>query len=166
MIIKAITSKLPSELQRYAFTQDKNGKMDISEGKCYLVYAVGFIQSGTRYFVHTDKENIESLWWMPAQFYYIVDETHPKGWKTNKINGQTFIAYPSLANWKISEGIIDGEFAAIASYQAEVDADPTFPTQKQLATLNADFYTKQLQKEYEEKLKIAKEHGWERPTKP
>jgi hypothetical protein len=169
MIVKAITnniSELSPELQQYAFMQDESGEMDISKGKCYLVYALAYADSGKRYLVHTDSLNRESLWWMPAEIYFVVDANYPNEWKSFRTAHSAIVAYPSLATWQVSDGIIHGDRTAIERYQSEVDADPSFPTQKQLEDLNSEFSRAELQKEYKEKLKEAKERGWERPTKP
>ena len=104
---------------------------------------------------------------MPASAFDVIDEAKPKGWiEVEERNGDKLWSYPSLQNWTVEEGIIDGEKAAVNKYFSEVDQDHTFPSTERLRELNKTVMQKLKKEEFEEQLKQAKENGWEVPEKP
>lgn len=132
MIVKCITnniSHLPKKFQRFAFTQDENGVLDISIGAHYVVYGRELRKGAWFYLVHTDSMNVAGYWWMPASLYEVVDETEPSGWQ-EIVKG--LFSYPCYGRWEISEGLEDGDGDAIAEFNAAVSKDSTFPTKEEI----------------------------------
>lgn len=159
-----------SEIDRkyLAYGPDKSdtNHLAVTVGKSYSVYACRKDEntSATWYFIYTDNEY---LWWMPAVAFEIIQDDEPRGWVTLERPGKmTLKSYPSLQEWSIEEGIIDGESAAEKTYIQETEADPTFPEQELVESLNAKLDRKLKMDEYERKLDEARANGWERPEKP
>lgn len=167
MIVRAILDdevQLPGSLRSFALTQDQNGRLDVSLGKCYIVYAIRTIEGRKWYFVHTDTRNDWSLWWMPSMVYEIVDNAQPVGWQKFSSSRATLISYPSLSQFEVENGILDAEKGAIATYMKEVRTDSTFPDDQTLSICNQDFNKKQSEKTYAIQMQLARERGYERPT--
>ena len=158
MIIKCTsntTDILPLLIQNYAWTQGKEDtQVDLTTGKYYAVYAIINDDKGERYLVHTDNSN--SLRWMPSEFYEVYEAAHPTGWKEWENKG--LISYPALHNSTTFYEIIDNEDPGKSAYMAEVAKDSTFPSVHELGRLNYPAI-------YEQKLKLAKECGYEYPPK-
>src|SRR5580700_5493602 len=98
------------KLIHYAFSQGKNGKVDLTLGKRYVVYGVRENELGKFYLVLTDTINTKLPWWMPAKLFKVVDKTIPKNWSTH-INTdnkgtETILAIPDY--YDASTDIEDG----------------------------------------------------------
>lgn len=168
MIVKAVNTnikQLPENLNEYAFTQNESGELDVNRGRHYVVYALKKSPSLTLYLVHTDRQNTRTLWWMPAQVYELIEPTYPAGWTEVKIGNQIVYAYPFLHQGVNEEAIIDGDLAATNAYLEEMIKDDTAPTNAQLARLNEAFEELQREKNYAKELNLAKERGYERPSR-
>lgn len=172
MIVKCIKNKrdvLPKVSSEFAYPIGSDeDTLDVTIGLHYTVFAVNEGEGGTFYFVHPDTMAPQSWWWMPATLFEVIDGAHPEGWITqkNEGNGNIFTkAYASLFDGGVEEDIIDNEEGAIDTYRNQAEADPTFPTEEQLAILNKEFFEKLAQEKHEEELKNAHERGWEYPKK-
>jgi hypothetical protein len=169
MIVKAITNKatdLPLPMQEMGFpTAQDDTILDITPGANYAVYAMRVDNEQTEYFVHTGTENVDSFWWMPSQLYEVVDSTKPEGWQIKTDSNTVLRAYPSLFDWQIEEGIIDGDDAAVDVYQNEVEQDKSFPTKQAIAELNEPLSRSAAEQKHQENVRLAKERGYEMPEK-
>lgn len=169
MIVKCILNDVKEVPEVYlTFGPDyaDHDHLAVSIGKNYAVYAVRKDNDaeGQWYFIYTDNGY---LWWMPAISFEVVESSRPTGWIEKVTAGDdTMQAYPSLYDWEVEEGIIDFKKESEEKYLSEVRADPSFPVQVQIDSLNLDFEKKKQLNQYEEDLQIAKEKGWERPPKP
>jgi hypothetical protein len=169
MIIKCKSNDYNSVPKDYlAFAPDRTSEDSLAASidKHYVVYAVRREKNtnASWYFVYTDSGY---LWWMPSVAFEITDNDRPHGWIEKEVSDSDVLSsYPSLHQWKIEEGIIDGDNSAESTFLSEVASDKSFPSKQQLDELNIEFNKKQKIKKYEEELAIAKENGWERPEKP
>lgn len=96
----------------YAFTQDSNGLVDLTIQKIYRVYGIKVQAKETYYLIHTDELNTKSYWWMPASFFKIIDDSKPDEWvkkSIGKINKVHYETYPAYFDWRVAEGIEDGD---------------------------------------------------------
>ena len=87
MIVKCVNNTaeaIPNELKKFAFNQDENGTVDITIGKNYDVYGIKENSYGKFYLVLTDSINYDLPWWMPSQFYKVMNEKTPKDWVLRK----------------------------------------------------------------------------------
>lgn len=169
MIVKCTSNtlaKVPKKYLVFAPDQIDEEHLASSIGKYYAVYACRLDDQSDAswYFIITDSGH---MWWMPSTAYEITDDKRPDGWLEKVVHGEDLIAsYPSLHNWSVEEEIIDGEKDAKSIFFAEAEADPTFPSLKEIDMLNIKFEQRRLIKKYEKDLAIAKLNGWERPEKP
>lgn len=127
MRVKCISNKrdgLPEAIREMGFPEGSSDNIfDLTIGKEYEVYALRHDEEGDWYFVHTDTMNMDSFWWMTSSLYEVIDDTRSKGWVTAKLENSEAVmeAFPSLFDWRIEEGIIDGDEEAISKYQSEID---------------------------------------------
>lgn len=167
MIVKCLRNKrvdLPVAYRDLGFPEGTDeDTLDITPGFCYLVYATKIEDHIKSFLVHTDTMNTDSWWWMPDSLYEVVDSAQPAGWITGKYADAEVSAYPALFDWKIQDGIMDGETLAINKYAQEVADDPSFPTQEILNEYNVDYISKQAAEKFEEDERNARERGWEKP---
>lgn len=156
---------IPTEYLNFGYDNGLEGHIASTVGKSYRVYAHRQNRkTGTGwYLIYTDNGY---LWWMPACAYRVLNEEHPKGWTTVKDEDYVLHSYPALHDWKIEEGIIDGEVDAERALLEQVSNDPTFPTEATINELNQELSRHQRIEKYEKDLAIAKENGWERPQRP
>lgn len=169
MIVKCITNKMSDVAQEflaYSPAEDENDQIDMLVGKSYVVFAVRESDSARWYFTHTETFNQDTFWWMPSSIFEVLDDKKPNGWEEFSDDRGTLLSYPSLQNWRVEEGIIDGDREALSTYLKQVEADPTFPTETDLSKYNEEFIKQARIKEYEKKVNLAKEKGWEYPEKP
>lgn len=148
MIVKAVHNNvraLPSIFDDYAITQDDvTGVLDVTIGKHYPVYATKIDEQGTWYFVPTDTDHADGMWWMPSGIYEVIDNGKPAGWVTNAEACLT--GYPVLFDWNVEEGIIDYEADAVQALHDAVAQDKTFPSQQRINDLNQSFLREEQQK--------------------
>lgn len=161
--IKRNRKDLSSNYADLGYPEIEDDVFDITIGQYYAVYAIK--EDEDKFFlVNTDTTG---LWWMPAELYKVTNSIKPKGWEKSQITPAdllvTYWAYPSLADWKVENGIIDNEAWAIDTYMEEINGDPTFPTEEQLLDLNKPINDKKRQEAYDEALRLARERGWEYP---
>ncbi len=124
-----LKSDIPKKYQKYAFPykDDLETVLDITIGRKYSVYGLMIADPDEPnlkwYLVHTDTDNIVSFWWMPESLYSVLDESHPTSWVQV---AEDTISFPPLMDWKISEGLIDGDSEACEIFENAANSDPSF----------------------------------------
>jgi hypothetical protein len=75
---------LSKKRHKFAYTQDSKGVVDLELGKIYQVY--GIRKSGNKKFflLLTETIHYDLPWWMPADFFEIVDDSKPTSWYEQK----------------------------------------------------------------------------------
>jgi hypothetical protein len=73
---------LPKKIQRFAFTQNDRGVVDLTEGETYEVFGVRRNKQGTFYLVLTNSIHNTLPWWMPAAFFGESQGDTPAIWQT------------------------------------------------------------------------------------
>jgi hypothetical protein len=170
MIVTCRTNNLSDIPQQYLmFGPDTlnadDGKIATTVGKSYAVYAIRQSPENNAkwYFVHTDSNY---LWWMPAIAFEMTESSEPEKWVAHiERSGDILSSYPSLQEWSVEEGIIDGDEHFTELYMNEVDGDDTFPAIASIVAMNEKLDQRLKDEEYERKLKEAKERGWELPRR-
>jgi len=88
---------LPKKIRRFAFTQDDNGKVDLTLNKSYEIYGIRRNRYGTFYLVLTDSIHHNLPWWLPDTFFEKPDSPAPSSWVTKtfgRIRKETYITSP------------------------------------------------------------------------
>lgn len=120
MTIKCISNdkqQASEPLREYSLTAGESGKLDITVGKKYQVYAKKRYAGYDWYLITTDR--LYPLWWIPAIFFEIEDASQPSKW----VEDDGFFAYPMMFENGNEEKIIDGDKEAIRNYLKEAEQD-------------------------------------------
>jgi len=90
VIVKCKTNKLatlPKRLQKFAFTQNEQGILDLTPGKFYTVFGVRRSRNETFYLTLTDSINTKLPWWMPGRLFSNPDTDPPQHWVRRRRRG-------------------------------------------------------------------------------
>lgn len=136
------------------------GHIDITPGRYYPVYGKQYVEHTWWYLVHTDSEFVEGYWWMPSGLYKVYDPQEPEGW--SELDKESRLcSYSILKDWKVYEGIEDGEKEYISMLAKEVANDTTFNGDQKAAALNQVQDERQARVRRQENKKLAADRGWD-----
>lgn len=130
---------LPEKQRKYAFTQDENGKLNLTVGRNYAVYGIAAKKESHFYYIVADDDELP--WWIPVDFFTIVDNEKPTSWCEMKRKDGTLTVTADALFEDYAEDIEDGTgkgYSAFQKMRKEPDALSLKFTTKNLLQLLKD----------------------------
>ena len=89
---------LPTELQHYAFSQDKQHNLPLTIDKKYVVAGIRETLNNKFYLIIPDDGELKGYpWWFPSSLFKVVDKSMPPDWKKGGVEGDVLLTFPELA---------------------------------------------------------------------